>query len=203
MMKKLLLALGAIMTMSLCASAQSTTGSGEDETGDVQLQLISPAEPVQETAKEIKERERRLRELNDDMAYAKAANSIRRGYFVLVADNIQLGKMGYRRYDISNNSNFVLVQNEDGIVQYALNNGVAGANGLGGWTGSGTVRNKRVKFEDNGDVFVQYDLMGPGVNVHVSITLYHNSKRAVANISGGLNITMYGEILPYRDKKHR
>lgn len=203
-MKRILLALSAIITTGLCAGAQTVTVEPNIENDDkVNIEVITPAQPVQETEQEIKEREKRLREHNDKIAYAKAANSLRRGYFVLLADNIQIGSMGYRHYDIRDNFNFILVQNEDGIIQYALNNGDPGTNGLGGWTGKGKVRNKRFKQADNGDVFVQFQLVGGSVNATVSITLFHNSKRAMASISGGAPITIYGEIQPYRDEKHR
>ena len=121
----------------------------------------------------------------------------------VVADNIQLGNMGYRHFDISPNANFILVQAEDGIIQYALNTGNPGNNGLGGWTGKGNVTNKRISYSDNGDMHMQFHILSGKVNVDVFITLYHNSKRAVATIMGGREITMYGEILPYRDNKHR
>lgn len=201
-MKRTILALSAMMAMGFTAAAQNA-GEVDIETSDVQLEMITPAQPVQETEQEIKEREKKLRELYDDVAYAKASNSMRRGYFVLVADNVQIGNMGYRHYDINRNSNFILVQDEDGIIQYALNTGLSGANGLGGWTGHGKVRNKRLTYDKNGDVYLQYQLISSGVNANVHITLFHNSKRAVATITGGAPITLYGEILPYRDKKHR
>jgi hypothetical protein len=120
-----------------------------------------------------------------------------------VADNIQIGNMGYRHYDINSNSNFILVQDNDGIIQFALNTGNPGTNGLGGWTGKGTVRDKRIEVNDNGDVYMQFNVVSGTVNAVVSITLFHNGKRAVADINGDTRITMYGEILPYRDKKHR
>ena len=170
---------------------------------NVQLEIITPAEPVKESKKEIKEREKRLREINDEVAFAKASNSLRRGYFVLLADNIQFGYTGYRHYDLSNNSNFILVQGEDGIIQFALNTGHPGSNGLGGWTGKGVVRDKRLVYEDNGDVTIQYNLVSSKVNATVHITLYHNSNNAVAQIMGGQSIIVYGRILPYRDKAHR
>ena len=201
-MKRTILVLSAMMAMGFTAAAQNA-GEVDIETSDVQLEMITPAQPVQETEQEIKEREKKLRELYDDVAYAKASNSMRRGYFVLVADNVQIGNMGYRHYDINRNSNFILVQDEDGIIQFALNTGVSGANGLGGWTGHGKVRNKRLTYDKNGDVYLQYQLISSGVNTDVHITLFHNSKRAVATITGGAPITLYGEILPYRDKKHR
>lgn len=202
-MKKTILTLSAIITMGFCAAAQTVNDEVDIETNEVQLEMITPAEPVQETEQEIKEREKKLRAFNDDVAFAKASNSIRRGYFVLIADNIQIGHAGYRHYNISSNSNFILVQDEDGIIQYAFNTGNPGTNGLGGWTGKGHVRNKRLTYSDNGDVHLQYNLVGSRVNATVEITLYHNSKRAVARIMGGPDITVYGEILPYRDKDHR
>lgn len=201
-MKRIILTFGVLIVTGLFATAQDS-GEVSIETSAVQLDMINPAQPVQETEEEIKEREKRLREHNDEIAYAKASNSMRRGYFVLVADNVQIGTMGYRHYDISRNSNFVLVQADDGIIQFALNTGFPGSNGLGGWTGKGTVRNKHIKTLDNGDVFMEYQLVGSTVNATVFITLFHNTKRAMAQITGGPDITVYGEILPYRDKKHR
>lgn len=201
-MKKVILTLCVIIATGFFAAAQDS-GEVTIETSDVQLDMINPAQPVQETEQEIKEREKLLREHNDEIAYAKAANSLRRGYFVLVADNIQLGAMGYRQYDIMRNSNFILVQNTDGVIQFALNTGFPGSNGLGGWTGKGTVRNKRIRVMDNGDVFMEYQLIGSSVNATVFITLFSNTNRAMAQITNGPDITVYGEILPYRDKEHR
>ena len=201
-MKKVILTLCVIIATGFFAAAQDS-GEVTIETSDVQLDMINPAQPVQETEQEIKEREKLLREHSDEIAYAKAANSLRRGYFVLVADNILLGAMGYRQYDIMRNSNFILVQNTDGVIQFALNTGFPGSNGLGGWTGKGTVRNKRIRVMDNGDVFMEYQLIGSSVNATVFITLFSNTNRAMAQITNGPDITVYGEILPYRDKEHR
>ena len=201
-MKKILLTLAVFMVTGLFAVAQDRVEVSID-TNEVHIDMINPAQPVQETEQEIKERQKRLREYTDEVAYAKASNSMRRGYFVLLADDIQIGPTGYRHYDISQNSNFVLVQADDGIIQFALNTGLPGTNGLGGWTGKGTVRNKHIKFLDNGDVVMDYQLIGSTVNATVFITLFNNSKRAMAQITGGPSITVYGEILPYRDKAHR
>lgn len=202
-MKKILLTLGALIAFSPIVLAQDVNQTVYDTNDDVNLQIITPAEPVKESKEEIKKREKLLREHADDVAYAKASNSMKRGYFVLTADWVEIGNVGYRRYDISPNSNFVLVQGDDGIIQFAINTGSSGSNGLGGWTGKGTVRNKRIKEKDNGDVIMQYHLVSSKVNADVFITLFHNSNRAEVQITGGYAITMYGEILPYRDKNHR
>lgn len=203
-MKKILMTLSAIIAMGLGASAQIVPDEVEIVTDEnVQLEMITPAEPVKESKKEIKEREKKLRELNDDVAYAKASNSMRRGYFVLVADYVQFGRMGYRHYGINPRSNFILIQGDDGIIQYAFNGVNPGSNGLGGWTGKGNVRNKDYKVKDNGDVIFKCNLISGSVNTQVYITLYHNGKQAMARIDGTPEITIYGEILPYRDSDHR
>lgn len=203
-MKKILLSIGALLVLTPSVQSQNIDWDDIESSNDLKLEMVTPAEPVKESKKEMKEREKRLRELNDDVAFAKAANSMRRGYFVLIADYIEFGRMGFRHYNINPQSNFILVQNQDGIIQYALNMGAPGANGLGGWTGKGAVRNKQVQEKKNGDVVMQYQIIGSKVNATVHITLYHNSKRALARIMGGSrDIEFYGEIRPYRDNDHR
>ncbi|MBR6947205.1 MAG: hypothetical protein IKH53_04535, partial [Muribaculaceae bacterium] len=77
-MKKIALILGVMFTLGLNAVAQSND-EVDIETSDVKLEVITPAEPVQETEQEIKEREKKFRELQDHVAYVKAYNSLRRG----------------------------------------------------------------------------------------------------------------------------
>jgi len=203
-MKKILITLGIFITMSLGATAQTVTDEVDIETSDVKLEVITPAEQVKETEKEIKQREKLLREHANEIAYAKAFNSMKRGYFVLVADAVELGRFGYRIYNINRYSNFVLVQNDDGIVQFAINTGDAGSNGLGGQTGKGQVRNKKIKEKNNGDVFMQFQIVGAKIHTDVDVTLYHNSNRAMARVWNGSSVvTFYGDILPYRDNDHR
>lgn len=203
-MKKVLLTLSAMIAMSVGAGAQIVNIEPVDVvTDDVQLEVITPAEPVKETKKEKKEREKRLREFNDDVAFAKAANSLKRGYFVVLAEYIQRGRSGFRNYAINPNANFLLVQDEDGIIQYAFNRTRPGTNGLGGWTGKGTVRNKKITTSKNGDVHLQFHIAGKSTNSDVRVTLYHNSKYGEVRIWGDVNLVMYGEIRPYRDNDHR
>ena len=150
-MRNLFFAITVALLAGTCASAQ-TNPEIDIETNEVELQMITPADPVQESEQEIKEREKKLRELNDEVAFAKAANSLRRGYFVLLADAIQFGSGAFRHHGLNNQSNFILVQATDGIIQFALNTGSSGANGLGGWTAKGNVRDKRITYADNGTV---------------------------------------------------
>ncbi len=205
-MKKVLLTLCAIIGMTGSAVAQTVIDDVVDiETSDVKLEVISPAEQVQESKQEIKERKKRISELSDDVAYAKAVNSLKRGYFVVVADYIQLGHAGFRDSNINRHSNFVLVQGEDGIIQFAFLNGSPGVNGLGGRTDKGTVYNKRMKYEKNGDVHLTFEMSSRSMvsRVYVDVTVYHNSNQACVQVWGNYDMTFYGELLPYRDKDHK
>ena len=47
-MKRIILALSATMAMGFCAAAQDA-GEVDIETSDVQLEMITPAQPAQET----------------------------------------------------------------------------------------------------------------------------------------------------------
>ena len=205
-MKKVLLMLCAIIGMKGSAVAQTVVDDVVDiETSDVKLEVITPAEQVKESKQEIKERKKRISELNDDVAYAKAVNSLKRGYFVVVADYIQLGRAGYRDHNIDRNTNFVLVQGEDAIIQFAILNGSPGVNGLGGRTDKGTVYNKRMQYEKNGDVHLQFEMSSRSMasRVYVDVTVFHNSNQACVQVWGNYDMSFYGELLPYRDKDHR
>ena len=199
-MKNFILTLCAIIPLGMFAQVQSPDASQIESDENVRLEKIDQKETVKETKKEKKAREKKMRELNEDIAYAKASNSMRRGYFVLLANSVDMGR---RFTGLNEAANFVLVQDEDGIIQFAFNTYRPGPNGLGGWTTKGTVRDKRIKYDDNGDVHLEYQLVSTKEIAYVYITLYHNSNHAVARISGAINMTVYGEIRPYRDKDHR
>ena len=200
-MRKYILTLFAIATFGLVAQVQPSELLGIEGENDVQLEMINSDQPVKETKKEKKEREKKLRELNQDIDYAKAANSLRRGYFVLLANSIDMG--GHRTTGLNETANYLLVQDDDGIIQFAFNTYRSGPNGVGGVTSKGTVRNKKIKYDDNGDVHLEYQLVCKKETAYVYITLFHNSNRAIGRVSGLFNMNFNGEIRPYRDKDHR
>lgn len=193
--------LGTMVALALASNAQTAEVDAIND-DNVQLEIITADQPEQLTEQETKEREKRLRELQDEAAFAKAANSLRRGYFVMLVDNVQFSNGGFLMTNMDQRSNFILVQNFDGIVQFTPMTNHPGINGLGGWTAKGSVRDKRIKYLDNGDVYMEFHLTSNWINTTITITLFHNSKQAVAYLAGP-NIRVYGEILPYRDKEHR
>ena len=66
-MKKILLTLGALIAFSPIVLAQDVNQTVYDSTDDVNLQIITPAEPVKESKEEIKKREKLLREHADEV----------------------------------------------------------------------------------------------------------------------------------------
>lgn len=201
MMKKIFMTLGIAIVMSLSVSAQTPDEVEIVTDENVQLEMINPNQPVKETKKEKKEREKQIRKLNEDVEYAKASNSLRRGYFVLLANSVDMG--GHRVTGLNESANYLLVQDGDGIIQFAFNTYRSGPNGIGGVTTKGTVRDRKIKYDDNGDVHLEYQLVSKKEIAYVYITLFHNSNRAIGRVSGMFDMNFNGEIRPYRDKDHR
>ncbi len=199
MMKQLLLALSLILSSSMAASAATVQQVNPDS---VELTVVKPAKVKAETKKERKARQKREQQITDSIAHVKAAEAIEQGYFVLLANNLSVGRMGYVVTDINSNANFLLVQNDGGIFQVAFNNGRPGLNGMGGITQHGSVNNKQITTDKKGNVTVTYNLFGSNVNAYVSITLMAGSDRAdaiVTRMMGPQRITMSGTIVPYRN----
>ena len=112
-MKNFILTLCAIIPLGVFAQVQSPDASQIESDENVRLEKIDQKETVKETKKEKKAREKKMRELNEDIAYAKASNSMRRGYFVLLANSVDMGR---RFTGLNEAANFVLVQDDDGII---------------------------------------------------------------------------------------
>ena len=201
-MKKALFLAIAIMVASTTGFASTTHATEATQDDSVNLTLVKPAKVTKETKQERKEREKRERQLTDSIAHIEALNAINDGYFVILADNLLLGKMSYMVSDINSDANFLLVQGDGGIFQMAFNNGHLGLNGMGGVTLHGSVRNMQKKTEKDGSTFITYNLIGSAVNAYVTITLMPSSDRVDATITpmmGSDRISMMGKLVPYRN----
>ncbi len=155
--------------------------------------------PENETKEERKAREKRLEELRDSIAFVEADMAIDSGYFVITADRIMLDN----RINVmspESNTNFILVQGDDAIVQLAFNNGRMGLNGLGGITVEGTISNRKKEITKKGDINYKFNVMGTGISAQILITVYKNSNQAMAYINPNFNsntMTVYGPLIPY------
>ena len=148
-----------------------------------------------------KEREARkaIEAQMDSVAFMKAVKALEEGAFVLEANNVTFPN-GLVRF-VSSNTNYVQVDDGEGIVQTAFSNFtyVPGPNGLGGVTVEGKINSPKLTKDKDGNVYFTYCIQGVAISATVSISLTAGSNNASAQISpnfNGNNMTMTGVLLP-------
>ena len=152
-----------------------------------------------EALKKEREERRALEAQQDSVAYLKAIEALRTVSFVLEANNVTFPN-GITRY-VSSNTNYVQVDNGEGIVQTAFSNFAytPGPNGLGGVTVEGNISGLKMKEDKDGNYFYSYTIQGVAISATVFITLTGGTNQASVNISPNFNnnnMTMTGVLLP-------
>ena len=152
-----------------------------------------------EALKKEREERRALEAKQDSVAYLKAIEALKTGSFVLEANNVTFPN-GITRY-VSSNTNYVQVDNGEGIVQTAFSNFAytPGPNGLGGVTVEGNISGLKMKEDKDGNYFYSYTIQGVAISATVFITLTGGTNQASVNISPNFNnnnMTMTGVLLP-------
>lgn len=156
--------------------------------------------PSSSAVKQQKSREQQLKQRVDSLGHAKAAQALERGYWVLLADRINVGQMSYTATGLNPNSNFVFQQSQEGLVQTAYNQADPGFNGMGGITLAGHVGNVRLRTDKKGNLYYSYSLVGEDINAQVDVTVYAGSDYAqaiVQPIIDGPRLTFNGRLVPY------
>ena len=152
-----------------------------------------------EAIKKEREARKALEAQQDSVAYFKAIEALKAGSFVLEADNVTFPN-GITRY-VSSNTNYVQVDNGEGIVQTAFSNFAysPGPNGLGGVTVEGNISGLKMKEDKDGNYYYNYTIQGIAISATVFITLTGGTNQASVNISPNFNsnnMTMTGLLLP-------
>ena len=152
-----------------------------------------------EAIKKEREARRALEAQQDSIAYFKAVEALKAGAFVLEADNVTFPN-GVTRY-VSSNTNYVQVDNGEGIVQTAFSNFAytPGPNGLGGITVQGQISGLKMNMDKDGNYFYNYTIQGVAISATVFITLTGGTNQASVSISPNFNnnnMTMTGLLLP-------
>jgi hypothetical protein len=152
-----------------------------------------------EALKKEREARRALEAQQDSIAYFKAVEALKTGSFVLEADNVTFPN-GITRY-VSSNTNYVQVDNGEGIVQTAFTNFAynPGPNGLGGVTVQGNINGLSMKEDKDGNYFYNYTIQGMAISATVFITLTGGTNQASVRISPNFNnndMTMMGILVP-------
>ena len=142
---------------------------------------------------------RALEAQQDSIAYLKAIDALKAGAFVLEADNVTFPN-GITRY-VSSTTNYVQVDNGEGIVQTAFSNFAysPGPNGLGGVTVEGNITGLKMKEDKDGNYFYSYNIQGVAISATVFITLTGGTNQASVSISPNFNnnnMNMTGRLLP-------
>ena len=157
-----------------------------------------------EALKKEREARRALEAQQDSIAYFKAVEALKTGSFVLEADNVTFPN-GITRY-VSSNTNYVQVDNGEGIVQTAFTNFAynPGPNGLGGVTVQGNINGLSMKEDKDGNYFYNYTIQGMAISATVFITLTGGTNQASVQISPNFNnnnMTMTGRLLPLSESE--
>lgn len=149
--------------------------------------------------KKEREARRAIEAQMDSVAFLKAVNALKEGAFVLEATNVTFSN-GLVRF-VSSNTNYVQMDNGEGVVQTAFSNFTynPGPNGLGGVTVEGRISSPTLKEDKDGNVYYTYSIQGVAISATVSISLTAGTNNASAQISpnfNGNNMTMTGNLLP-------
>ena len=149
--------------------------------------------------KKEREARRAIEAQMDSVAFMKAVNALEEGEFVLEANNVTFPN-GLVRF-VSSNTNYVQMDNGEGVVQTAFNNFsfTPGPNGLGGITVEGKVSSPTLKKDKDGNVYYNFSIQGIAISATVTISLTAGTNNASAQISpnfNGNNMTMTGSLVP-------
>ena len=152
-----------------------------------------------EALKKERAERRALEAQQDTIAYLKAVEALKAGAFVLEANNVTFPN-GITRY-VSSTTNYIQVDNGEGIVQTAFNNFAysPGPNGLGGVTVQGKISGLKMKEDKDGNYYYNYTIQGIAISATVFITLTGGTNQASVQISPNFNnnnMMMTGRLLP-------
>lgn len=176
------------------AAIDGTTGATEE----VETEVKTEPEKKKDDKKKKKDAERRDREVRDSLAFEVAVAAVSDGHFVIMADRIR-GKYG-RTVNVNNTTNFVLVQGDKATVQFALEGGMSGPNGLGGITVEGTVSGVKTEFNKKGDLVYSMYVTGTAISADVSLTLPRGSSFCEVTVNSNYSsnrLVFSGELKPY------
>ncbi|MGM9803655.1 MAG: DUF4251 domain-containing protein [Muribaculaceae bacterium] len=162
--------------------------------------MIISASCASSKSAEEKAAQNRLTQLQDSLAHIHALQALKDMKFVITADRISFGPRGNVFTNPRKETNFTYVVGNEGVVQFAFENGAMGFNGLGGITCKGTVSSPKLSYDKKGNAKLSYTIFGTGVNATVFVTLYNGSDDAQAVVSSNLHsgsLTIYGKVQPY------
>lgn len=137
----------------------------------------------------------------DSLAFQLACEAVEQGRFVVTADQLS-GRYG-RVINVNESTNFVLVQGDTAIVQFALERGLIGPNGLGGVTVQGRVTKSSVKYGKNGELNYTMYVTGMAISAEVYFTLPKGSTDCNITVNSNYSanrLIFRGKLHPYNTR---
>jgi hypothetical protein len=147
---------------------------------------------------ERREKEKALESIQDSIAYSQALEALKQGSWVLEANDIMF-RSGIVRY-VSSSTNYVSVNDGNGVVQTAFTNFIYSPNGLGGVTVQGSVSGVSMNMDKDGNVYYNCSILGAGISATLNLTLTGGTNQASIYVSPNFNgntLTMNGNLVPY------
>lgn len=151
-----------------------------------------------EAREEKRKQEKALEAIQDTIAYQNAIQALKDGSFVVEANNV-IFKNGIMRF-VSSNTNFISVNNGQGIVQTAFNNFIYSPNGIGGVTVKGSVADVRMNKDKDGNIFYSFSINGIAISATVDLVLTGGTNQVSATVNpnfSGNTLTFSGILVPY------
>lgn len=185
-MKKVLF-LAALLLVSFSGIAQAQSSKREAEKKE------------KKEVREVKrQQEKALEAIQDTLAFNAAVQALKSQSFVLEANNVVF-RNGITRF-VTSNTNYVSVNDGQGVIQTAFRNFTYSPNGIGGVTVQGLVTGVRWNQDKDGNIFYDYNIQGIAVSATVTITLTGGTNQASVNINPnftGNTLIMNGILVPY------
>ena len=147
---------------------------------------------------ERREKEKALESIQDSIAYSQALEALKQGSWVLEANDIMF-RSGIVRY-VSSSTNYVSVNDGNGVVQTAFTNFIYSPNGLGGVTVQGSVSGVSMNMDKDGNVYYNCSILGAGISATLNLTLTGGTNQASIYVSPNFNgntLTMNGNLVPH------
>ena len=160
--------------------------------GTLSAQKLTKAEKkaAKQEKKEAKKKVKAEEKANYEIYKAKGKEMIEARDFVLIAQTISGAKT--RPIAVMDNSNFVKIEGDEIVIQFALNRpDIQGTNDMGGMTYKGTIRKLEAKDLGEGkSVNVRVDFVSPSIQgvatIYIDI-MGHEVKAQLMDNGGAIN----------------
>jgi len=146
----------------------------------------------------IRMHNRMVREQQDMIAYQDAVKALKNNSWVLQANTL------FNNYgaaiSVTNNLNFVAMDNNQVSLQLAFNGFNPGPNGLGGITLTGWPSSINQRVDKNGNITYTFNVMGAALFAQVTVRISYGSNYATATVTSntsGRELTFSGTLVPY------